>query len=83
MPTKPNLGEFVEKKGKLYFIKKENLAAGGQSGRRAGGVWAYLLGYSLAVACSALLLCVVVLFPLPLFALLIVVVVLNAPVRHA
>jgi len=70
MPTKPNLGEFVEKGGQLYFIKAENLTDG-QSGKCPEARYAYLLGYGVAVILMILVLCAVVLFPIPLFALLV------------
>ena len=81
MPTNPTLGEFVEKDGQLYFIKADNLPAGldktmplgvpGQPGRCSGARYAYLLGSGVAVVLGILALCAIILFPVPMFALLI------------
>lgn len=82
MPTtNPVLGEFVEKEGRLYFIKAEHLTTvhnknpspviAGQSGTRSKAGYAYLWGYCMAVAVLIPVLCVMVLFPMLLFGLLI------------
>ncbi|OGR41967.1 MAG: hypothetical protein A2X35_11720 [Elusimicrobia bacterium GWA2_61_42] len=78
MPTKPKLGEFVEKDGKLYFIKAENLPVTPckESAHPVVG-YAYLLGYGIAVALMMLAMFIVVLFPFPMFALLVSAVVLK------
>jgi len=78
MSTKPNLGEFVEKDGKLFFIKVENLPVTPckESARSVVG-YAYLLGYGIAVVLMMLAMFIVVLFPFPMFAILMGTVVLK------
>jgi hypothetical protein len=81
MPTKPNLGEFVERNGELYFIKAENLPAtldkpqaigiAGQPGIRSNAKCVYILGYAIGLVVLIPILCLVVLFPVPLFTVLI------------
>lgn len=86
MPTKPNLGEFVEQDGKLYFIKAEHLVVlykpqvigiAGQPVIRSNGKCSYLSGYTIGLVVLIPLLSLVVLFPMPLFAILIVVAALR------
>jgi len=78
MSTKPNLGEFVEKDGKLYFIKVENLSATPCNGSaRSAGGYAYLLGYGIAAVLMMVAMLVVVFIPFHMFGLLMSAVVLN------
>jgi hypothetical protein len=85
MPTNPVLGEFVEKEGRLYFIKAEHLTAVHDkppspviAGQCPEAWWPCLLGYGIAGVLMVLALCAVILFPMPLFALLIGMGVLNS-----
>lgn len=76
--TKSNLGEFVQKAGELYFVRSEKVKTGLDkinflvAGRQESGLktrLAGLAGYSLAAAIMLLLLCLILLFPVFLFAL--------------
>lgn len=80
MPAKPNLGEFVEKDGKLYFIRVDNHSAVPdkaspsvvvKSGIYPSVGFACLLGYATALVVLIPILCLVILFPMPLLALLV------------
>lgn len=78
MLTNPNLGEFVERNCRLYFIKSKNLPAvpdkaspsvAGHPSMRSPVGFAYLLGYAIALVVLVPIFCLVILFPLPLFAI--------------